>query len=77
MLNSLAAHMGAWQLALPGQPAAMRRAASAFLEFATRSGAVTERPVCCPPVSPDERAAASIPSSVGLAEGVQTCHSTL
>ncbi len=72
VLNSLAAHMGAWQLALPGQPAAMRRAASALLEFAARSGGtVAERPACCPPVSPDERVAASLPSSLGLNEGAQ------
>ena len=75
MLNSLAAHMGAWQLALPGQPAAMRRATSAFLEFAARSGAerpaVAERPACCPPVSPDELVAAGLPSSLGLKEGAQ------
>ena len=71
VLNSLAAHMGAWQLALPGQPAAMRGAASAFLEFAARSGAAAERPVCCPPVSAGERAAASIPSSSGLNDGAR------
>ena len=73
VLISLAAHMGAWQLALPGQPAAMRRAASALLEFAARSGAVAEeRPVCCPPVSPDERIAARVPSSLGVNEGARS-----
>ncbi len=71
MLNSLAAHMGAWQLALPGQPAAMRRSASAFLEVAARSGAAAERLVSCPPVSPAERVAARLPSWLGLNEGAQ------
>ena len=72
MLDGLAAHMGAWQLALPGQAAAMRRAASAFVEFAARPAvdAEQQRRVCCPPVAPGERAAAGVPSTLGLNEGV-------
>ncbi len=70
MLDDLAAHMGAWQLALPGQAAAMRRAASAFIEFAARPPADAEqRRICCPPVAPEERAAAGVLSTLELNEG--------
>ena len=69
VLTSLANCMGAWQLSLPGQPAAMRRAAAAFLEFAASPVRNLNEQLYCPPVSRDECAAALMPSPLALDDG--------
>ncbi len=54
-LGGLARALGEWQLALPAGPAAARRTAAAFVEFAALPAAQSAVACVCHPVSPAEK----------------------
>jgi len=74
LLCQMAPLLGPWQLARQSGPISFRRAAVAFLEFATAPGAAAMGDVVCTPVTQAERAMASadspLPSDSGWLQAV-------